>query len=79
MKVIYEEAYAFILVKDVDDYFLTFFTGGPVEIDICVRLTPEEVEKVSVSKAETAKLVETFQQNRELYKERRVVPSVIPF
>lgn len=78
MKIIFEEAYSYILVNDKSDWYLTFFTGGPVEIDICVKLTSEEIAKVCSSQIETAKLAQSFQQNRELFKGRRVIPSIVP-
>jgi hypothetical protein len=78
MNIIFEEAYSYILVKDDQDWYLTFFTGGPVEIDICVKLTDAEIAKVSKSKNEAAKLAGEFQQDRSLFSGRRVIPSVVP-
>ncbi len=56
MQTIFQKAYDYILVKENDEWFLTFFTGGPVEIDICVKLNDEEIKKVSNSREETEKL-----------------------
>lgn len=78
MKVIFEEAYSYLLVQDGDDWYLTFFTGGPVELDICVKLDEDEIARVSGSQIETARLAQEFQQDRSRFKGRRVVPSVIP-
>ena len=78
MKVIFEEAYSYLLVQDGDDWYLTFVTGGPVELDICVKLDEDEIARVSGSQIETARLAQEFQQDRSRFKGRRVVPSVIP-
>lgn len=78
MKTVFEEAYIYILVQDGDDWYLTFFTGGPMVVDICVKLTQEEIVRVSSSKPETAKLANEFQQNRALFNGRRVIPSMVP-
>lgn len=77
MKTIFEEAYNYILVKDGEDWYLTFFTGGPMVVDICVKLNAEEIAMVSSSKEETARLANSFQANRSLFEGRRVVPSVV--
>ncbi|WP_444919803.1 hypothetical protein ACJJID_12740 [Microbulbifer sp. CnH-101-G] len=78
MKIVFKEPYAYLLVQDDNNWYLTVFTGGPFEIDICVKFTEEEVNRVSSSQVEAAKLAQKFQQNRDLYKGRRVVPSVVP-
>lgn len=78
MKVVFSEPYSYLLVQEEGDWFLTFFTGGPVEIDICVKLTDEEIEAVSTSQVKTAQLVQAFQQNRSLFDGRRIIPSVAP-
>lgn len=78
MKVIFEEPYSYILVQDGTNWYLTFFTGGPVEIDICVKLDEAEIAKVTNRQDETARLAQEFQQDRSLFQGRRVIPSVVP-
>ncbi|WP_445362355.1 hypothetical protein ACJJIQ_15340 [Microbulbifer sp. ANSA003] len=78
MKIVFKEPYSYLLVQDDADWYLTFFSGGPFEVDICVKLTEGEITRVSVSQEETAKLAQEFQQNKELYKGRRIIPSVVP-
>jgi hypothetical protein len=43
MSVIFQKAYSYLLIQDGNDWYLTYFTGGPVDIDICVKLTEEEI------------------------------------
>ena len=71
MKVVFQKAYDYILIEDIDGCFLTFFTGGPVEIDICVQLNDEEIRKVCNSQEETEKLVRLFMSDRRLFEDRR--------
>ena len=78
MEVKFSEPYSHLLVKDNDDWYLIFFTGGPVELDICVKLNEEEIARVSGSEDQTVKLAREFQRDRSLYDGRRIIPSVLP-
>lgn len=78
MKVVFKEPYSYLLVQDGNDWYLTFFTGGPVELDICVRLNEGEVLRVCDNQDEAARLAQEFQQDRSLFEGRRVFPSVVP-
>ncbi|WP_444929954.1 hypothetical protein ACJJIF_19585 [Microbulbifer sp. SSSA002] len=78
MKIVFKEPYSYLLVQDDTDWYLTFFSGGAFEVDICVKLTEEEITRVSIGQEEAAKLALEFQQNKEFYKGRRVIPSVFP-
>lgn len=78
MNVICEKPYQYLLVESEGEYFLTFFTGGPVEIDICVRLTDSEIKEVDENNGNVEKLVKLFKNNRSSFEGRRVIPSVLP-
>lgn len=34
IKLIFKEPYSYLLIQNKDGWYLTFFTGGPVDIDI---------------------------------------------
>jgi hypothetical protein len=77
MSVIFQKAYSYLLIQDGNDWYLTYFTGGPVDIDICVKLTEEEIKAVSTDQKATEELMARFKANRSLIKDRRIIPSVI--
>lgn len=77
MKTVFQEAYQYILVQDGEEWYLTFFTGGPMVVDICVKLTQEEIDRVSNSKEETSRLAKEFLRDRSLFEGRRIIPSVV--
>ncbi len=77
MSVIFQKAYSYLLIQDGNDWYLTYFTGGPVEIDICVKLTEEEIKAVSTDQKATEELMARFKADRSLIKDRRIIPSVI--
>ena len=78
MNIIYQEPYSFILIEEANQCYITYFTGGPVELDICVKLTPDEAKLAAISKEETLKLVEKFKSDRNLMLARRIIPSIRP-
>ena len=77
MTVVFQKPYSYLLIQDKDDWYLTYFTGGPVEIDICVKLTEEEVDVVSTDQKAVESLMARFKADRSLIENRRVIPSVI--
>lgn len=76
MNIVFQKPYSYLLIQDESDWYLTYFTGGPVEIDICVKLTNEEIETVSLDQKAVEKLMARFKADRSLIEGRRVVPSV---
>ena len=76
MKVVFQKPYSYLLLNEATDWYVTFFTGGPFEIDICVKLTPEEIKFVSDSQSALEKLIEEFKTNPSQYTGRRVIPSI---
>lgn len=77
MSVVFQKSYSYLLIQDGRDWYLTYFTGGPVEIDICVKLSKEEIEAVSSDQKAVEELISRFKADRSLIEGRRVVPSVI--
>ena len=77
MTVVYQKAYSYLLIHDGADWYLTYFTGGPVEIDICVKLTEDEIKAVSSNQKAVEELMARFKADRSLIKDRRIIPSVI--
>jgi len=77
MTVIFQKPYSYLLIQNKDDWYLTYFTGGPVEIDICVKLTDEEIDVVSTDQKAVENLMARFKADRSLIENRRIVPSVI--
>ncbi|RYY76638.1 MAG: hypothetical protein EOO52_03795 [Gammaproteobacteria bacterium] len=76
MKLIFQKSYAYLLLNEGVDWYLTFFTGGPFEIDICVKLNEQEITRVSNNQSELEKLIQEFKMNPSLYADRRIIPSV---
>lgn len=78
MKVIFEKPYDYLLLEEDSQLYLTFFSGGPVEIDICVRLTEDEARSASQNVEGVEHLVEKFKTDKASYFGRRVIPSKYP-
>lgn len=77
MSIIFQKPYSYLLVQNESGWYLTFFTGGPVEIDICVALLDEEVRQVANSQAAVEELISKYKSNRQLIEGRRIIPSII--
>jgi hypothetical protein len=78
MRVVKEVKWQYILMEDEGDYYLTFLSGGPVEIDYCVKLTPEERQRVEKDGADIQALIDELLADREKLHKRRIVPSRWP-
>lgn len=78
MNVIFEKPYDYLLIEEDKIFYLTFFSGGPVEIDICVRLTEDEALVASQSAEDVERLVKKFKTDRAIYSGRRVIPAKHP-
>ena len=78
-KVIYSKPYSYLVIEHENRWYLTFFTGGPVELDICVELNPEERRLIEDNgESQIQELISSFSKNRDSIKNRRIVPSVRP-
>lgn len=80
MKVIQKKRYSFFLLEDEEtqEWFLTFMTGGPFEVDICVKLSEDEVSSIKQEPEYVSELMKSFKSDRSLYEGRRVIPSKRP-
>ncbi|WP_163832520.1 hypothetical protein [Spartinivicinus ruber] len=78
MKVIYSQPYSYLVVEKDSSWYLTFFTGGPVEIDICVKLNDQEITESNNNKESVKTLIEKFKKSPDTYQGRRVIPLVYP-
>ncbi len=76
MNIIFQKAYSYLLIQDENSWYVTYFTGGPVEIDICVKLNEGEILQVSGDQKALEFLIKKFKSDRSSYEGRRVVPSV---
>lgn len=77
MTIIKLKPYEYILVSENDTLYLTFFTGGVVELDVCVRLSADEAEAAKENDENIKALITSFRKNRDLYQGRLVTPSKI--
>lgn len=78
-KVLYSKPYSYLVIEQDQDWYLTYFTGGPVEIDICVKLTKEERSTIdNEGEPSIVKIIEALKSDRNEMLSRRVTPSVRP-
>lgn len=80
MRVLSEEKFSYYLLEDESDgaWYLTFMSGGVFEVDICVKLLDEEIEKIKRDEDNIKKIVRSFMDDSSLYANRRVIPSKRP-
>lgn len=80
MRVISAKRYSYFLLEDESDetWYLTFFTGGPCEIDICVKLIEEEIKQLKENPELIFVLIESFKEDKFLYENRIITPSKRP-
>lgn len=78
-KVVFSKPYCYLIVEKYDVWYLTFFSGGPVEIDICVMLTKEERSTIDKEgEPSIIKIIDALKSDRNEMLSRRVAPSVRP-
>lgn len=76
-KALYSKPYSYLVIEQDQDWYLTYFTGGPVEIDICVKLTKKERSTIDkVGEPSIIKIIEDLKSDRNEMLSRRVTPSV---
>ncbi|MFT6430255.1 MAG: hypothetical protein ACJAXR_001824 [Halopseudomonas sp.] len=78
MKIISEQAWSYVLFDNGTHWILTFLLGGPVEIDVSVRLEDDEIMKIKQDGSFLSQLLEKFKANRSHYRDREVRPPVWP-
>jgi len=78
MNIISEKKYSYLLMEDNDEWYLTYLTGGPFEVDICVKLNDEEIVKLKENPESVSHLIESFKSDASIYEGRRIIPSVRP-
>ncbi|SEQ51307.1 hypothetical protein [Natrinema salaciae] len=78
MNVLDSESYSYVLVDDDGEWILTFLLGGPVERDVSVALTDDEVTAIAEGDRSTGDIVEQFRDDPAAYEGRRVHPPVRP-
>jgi hypothetical protein len=75
MKVIDEKKYNYIVLSDDKNWYLTFLSGGPVEIDYCICLTESEIKDIQ-NGLEVKKIIQKLQGDRDQLIKRRILPSI---
>ena len=78
-KVLYSKPYSYLVIEQDQDWYLTYFTGGPVEIDVCVKLIKDE--RLAIDKGgdpSIVKIIDMLKSDRNEMLSRRVTPSVRP-
>lgn len=78
MRVIEEKKFYYVLMEDRLDWFLTFLSGGPVEIDFCVKLSENEIDAIKYKKKSVQDLIRNLQSDHDNLIKRRIVPSLWP-
>ena len=78
MQVVEENNFNYVLMKDGTGWYLTFLSGGPVEIDFCVKLSEEEIFAIRNKQKDVQQLIQSLQSDHDKLKMRRIVPSIWP-
>jgi hypothetical protein len=79
MIIISAKRYSYFLLEDTDGvWYLTYFIGGPCEIDICVKLTAEEINKIKENNEYISDLIGKFKKDKSSFENRIVIPSKRP-
>jgi len=78
MKIIKEEKWHYIWMEDAGEQYLTFMSGGPVEIDYSVKLTPAELQRIEKDPQAIDALIRELLSDHGKLLQRRIVPSKWP-
>jgi hypothetical protein len=78
MKIIQEVRFHYVLMEDADEWYLTFMSGGPVEIDFCVKLNSDEVRRIKNNSQAVESIISDLKADTDTLMQRRVVPSIWP-
>ncbi len=76
MSIVFQKSYAYLLITHGNSWYVTFFTGGPVELDICVKLTDDEIKLVKNDQKALEQLIARFNADHSLFAGRRIIPSI---
>jgi hypothetical protein len=76
--VIAEKPWSYVLFEDRGVWILTLLIGGVVEIDVSVRLAPDEVEAIKSGQLRIEDLVARVKRQRGAFAAREINPPVWP-
>jgi hypothetical protein len=78
MQIIAEKPWSYILFDDAQGWVLTFMIGGVVEVDVCVKLTPEEIQSIKKDKSSIEQIMQNINLDRNSNKSREIIPPIWP-
>ena len=79
MKVLNEKHWSYILMEKNGSWILTFLVRiGPVENDVSVVLTNDEVDSIKADISNIEKVLSDLRNDRTLYSDREIKPPVWP-
>ncbi|MDG9670418.1 hypothetical protein ONV78_21955 [Hahella sp. CR1] len=78
LKLIFQEAYFYMLMQDEENWYLTFLSGGVGIYDTSVKLNEQEIARVRDNQVAAGQLAREFLQDSTLYQGRRIMPSIYP-
>lgn len=78
MNIIAEKRWSHVLFDDGKGWVLTFLVGGVVEVDISIRLTSQEIEKIKNDLAYIDAIIDEVKKNQEDFSSREIIPPVWP-
>jgi hypothetical protein len=79
MKIIDEKPWSHILMEKDGNWILTFLIRiGPVENDVSIRLTDNEINSIKADKSNIEKLLYSLRNHKNLYSNREIKPPVWP-
>lgn len=76
MRTIAEKPWSYLLLEAEYGWVLTFLIGGPVEVDISVLLTDDEVTRIKGDPSSIEALVRDFSRDRKIFSGREIKPPV---
>lgn len=78
VRVIDKRPYSYILFEADADWVLTFLLGGPMELDVSVKLTEGEVERINEDQNFIDKLISNLKKDKSHCESRKIVPAIWP-
>lgn len=76
MKVVAEKPWSYVLFEAERGWILTFLIGGPIEVDVSVLLTDDEIGRIKDDPSVVDALVRDFTRNRAAIAHREITPPV---
>ena len=78
VRVIAEKPWSYVLFERGNDWILTLLIGGVVEVDVSVRLAPDEIEAIRANRLHVEDIVAKIKQKRDAFAEREINPPIWP-